>query len=422
MASLSQGSCIISMMYSTQYHPPRKRRWPYLVLILLVVVVYCVWAIVRPLKPITPSLVTDQFTSPVPAAPLAWPASSQAAVTIVGSSIMETRGTQTPTPMASTAKLITCLVVLEAKPLKPRQTGPVIPITDKDVAMHQATLAADGSNIPVKAGVGLTQYQMIQAIMLPSANNIADALAIWAFGSLDAYSKAANDYTNRHGLTSTTIGSDASGLAPTSVSTARDLARIGELSMQQPVLAEIVGQTQANNIPVAGTIRNVNILLGNSNIVGVKTGNTDQAGGVFVGASRTTVNGQPVTIITAVAKAPDLFAALRQSLNLIRTAQTNFQQTTPVTAGTTVANYILPWGGAVSAITTSDLSTKAWGGSTSRADPRPDPLPTDAKDGQKVGRIFIPKSAVNPEVSTSLKLKGTPTEPSIGWRLTHPFN
>ena len=54
--------------------------------------------------------------------------------------------------------------------------------------------------------------------------------------------------------------------------------------MQNPVLAGIVNESTTSGIPMVNDISNVNNLLGTYNIVGVKTGNTDQAGGVFVGA------------------------------------------------------------------------------------------------------------------------------------------
>ena len=61
------------------------------------------------------------------------------------------------------------------------------------------------------AGTSLTQREMLEALLLPSANNVADALAIWAYGSLAGYKSAAQEYLKQHGLTQTTVGSDASG-------------------------------------------------------------------------------------------------------------------------------------------------------------------------------------------------------------------
>ena len=59
--------------------------------------------------------------------------------------------------------------------------------------------------------------------------------------------------------------------------------------------------------------------LGKDSIIGIKTGNTDQAGGVFLSASKITVNNSPLIVYTAVMQAPTLFDALSQQLaaNLI---------------------------------------------------------------------------------------------------------
>ena len=91
-------------------------------------------------------------------------------------------------------------------------------------------------------------------------------MAIWAFGSLKNYSQAANQYLEDQGLVETHVGSDASGFNPSTTSTARDLVRIGELVMQDPVLKQIVGQSSASDFPVVNNIKNVNSLLGTRTI------------------------------------------------------------------------------------------------------------------------------------------------------------
>lgn len=152
-------------------------------------------------------------------------------------------------------------------------------------------------------GVGeqLSEYQMLEAMMLPSADNMADSLAIWAYGSLPAYQAAANQYLANHNINDTHVGVDASGLDPSTVSTAHDLVLLGEAAMQNAVLAEIVAKPSVNGFPLMGTISNTNTLLGQNGIVGAKTGNTDQAGGVFVfAANYNDANGQELSVVGAV--------------------------------------------------------------------------------------------------------------------------
>ncbi|HSX45419.1 MAG TPA: D-alanyl-D-alanine carboxypeptidase, partial [Candidatus Saccharimonadia bacterium] len=236
----------------------RKSRWiRWVVAFAVIVVLYLAWAIFRPLPginatgPRTLSLTTPDTV-------LAWPAAGQSAVGVTGTNILLAHGVQKPAPTASTAKLITCLLVLKQKPLSVGQQGPTITLTPGDVAIYNSYLAHAGSTVPVAAGEQISEYQMLEAILLPSANNMADSLAIWAYGSLPAYTAAANAWLKQQGLADTTVGSDASGYNPSTVSTAADLVRIGEMAMQSPVLAGVVGQTSAAGIPMAGTIKNVN--------------------------------------------------------------------------------------------------------------------------------------------------------------------
>lgn len=398
----------------------RWKRWLPALLIVVLAAGYCTWSLRKPLPLLNP-VPAPAIKAGVPAGSFAWPGSGQAAVGVNGSKLLEAYGAQTPLPIASTAKLITALSVLKQKPLSPGQQGPMVTLTARDVALYNAYLAQDGSVMKVVAGEQISEYQMLQAIMLPSANNIADSLAIWAFGSLEDYAAYANDYVAQLGLHNTRIGTDASGLDPSTTSTAQDLVRLGEVAMQDPVLAEIVRQPSAGGLPIVNNIKNVNFLLGTDNIVGVKTGNTEEAGGVFVGAARTDVNGKQVTVVTAVLGSPSLFAAMKDSLNLIRSAQTNFKPVTVVKAGTQVGSYTMPWGGSIPVVASGDLATSGWGGSTVSAQTRLRGISADSRDGRSVGIVKIPKSALTDEKSVAVKLQGTPSRPSAWWRLTHPL-
>jgi D-alanyl-D-alanine carboxypeptidase (penicillin-binding protein 5/6) len=257
---------------------------------------------------------------------LDWPKTGEAAIGIVGQGVSGTNGAQTARPTASTAKLITALTVLKKYPLQPGQSGPSITLTLNDVKIYSQYLSEDGSSTRVLVGAQLSEYQMLEAMLIPSANNMADSLAIWAFGSLANYKVAATQTVKSLGLDSTKIGSDASGLSPDTVSTAHNLVLVGEAAMQNPVIAQIVGTSQTT-LPVAGTITNNNTLLGQDGIVGVKTGNSDEAGGVFVFAAKySTANGQKLTIVGAVQGLPNLPTALQVAKPLLHSAEQNISQ------------------------------------------------------------------------------------------------
>jgi D-alanyl-D-alanine carboxypeptidase (penicillin-binding protein 5/6) len=396
-------------------------RWLYVLPAVALLGGYGYWSLKRPLPPLNPDRPLVRLQTQTPVSKLAWPAAGQSAVGIVGSPILETHGAQVPVPTASTAKILTALVVLHAKPLALSGQGPAITIGANDEALYNSYAARGGSVVRVTAGEQVSEYQMLEAMLLPSANNIADSLAAWAFGSLADYTTAANGYLSQLGLTQTHAGIDASGFDPSTTSTAHDLVRLGELAMQDPVLAQIVGQTTAGGIPVVNSVKNVNSLLGTDNIVGVKTGNTDQAGGVFISAARVTVNGKPVTIVTALVGSPTLFQALKDSLPLIQSAQVNFKPATVIAKDSIAGRYRQPWGGSVTAVVAKNLAVNTWNGTAVSSTIQLQPVPAAAQAGQTAGTITTPKSALYGQQSIPIKLQTSPTRPSAWWRLAHPI-
>ncbi len=198
-------------------------------------------------------------------------------------------------PTASLAKMITSLVVLEKYPLK--NNGPAITMTPDDEARYWLTLNSGGSNVPVYSGQTLSQKQLIEGIMLASANNMADSLAIWAFGSLDNYRLAAQDWLKRHNLNSTSIGNDASGFNASTTSNAIDLCKIALTMRLSPELMKIIGQKEID-YPVIGKLKNTNRLLGQNGVVGGKTGYTDEAGRGVAILSDININNENIAAAT----------------------------------------------------------------------------------------------------------------------------
>ncbi|HVW23257.1 MAG TPA: hypothetical protein VHB51_02125 [Candidatus Saccharimonadales bacterium] len=407
--------------------PPRKKRsrwqafWLTLALLILAAAGYSWWALKQPLPALLPAKAEISLQIGTPSGNFSWPAKGQAAVGVMGDANIQTNGPAQPVAMASTAKLITALCVLQQKPLTSDLSGPVLTLHADDLAYYQSYVAVGGSVVPVAVGEQISEYQALQAMLLPSANNIADSLAKWAFGSLDAYSNYANSYLKHHGLSQTHVGADASGLLPDSTSTATDLVKIGQLVMQNPTLKQIVGQASADSIPNVGTIGNVNQLLGVDSIIGIKTGNNDQDPGVFLGAAQPQVSGHQPVIITAILGSSSLFQALHDSKILIESAEHNFATITAVQGGDIVGQYRQPWGGQLSASLSSGLNTTVWNGSDLRAVVKLQPIQATAKSGEPVGNLTIKPSLVSNQQQVSIKLDGTPTKPTVWWRLTHPL-
>lgn len=397
---------------------PQKHhhRWR---IVVLVLIVYVLFAALRPLPALKPDRSSAQLNIATTARTIPWPNSGGAAIGLSDGTLLATHGDDSPLPTASTIKVFTALMVLKKHPLAKDQTGPTITLDATDVGYYQSYVSQGGSVEPVYAGETLTEYEALQAMLLPSANNVADSLARWAYGSLTAYKTAAQAYANQLGLTNTTIGSDASGLAPDSVSSPTDLYKIGSLALQNPALAEIVAQPSAY-LPDFGTVTNYNSLLGEHGITGIKTGNSDQAGGVFIGSAKTTVNGKQITLITAITGANSLDDVLAKSSALITGAEDNFAVTSVIHAGDVLGSYKTPWGGEVEAVAAKDLQATSWQGGTVHANFNLKKISVHAKAGSVIGTASAPQSDFDSGRSISLVLKQAPTQPSFGWRLLHP--
>lgn len=339
-------------------HPKQRRRSSALRLMLVfVIVLYLAGVFLRPLPGVnaTAAIITPHQAQSVS---ITWPSRGQAAVGAVGYGVLATHGEQTALPTASVAKVMTALAVLKQHPLKVGDQGPTITITEEDVNYYGKVISQDGSNTPVVVGEEITQYEALQALLLPSSNNMAYTLARWAYGSEKEYTAYVNNFAKSLGMTNAYFD-DASGFSSKTVASAEDLARLAVNAMDNPVIAEIAAQPEAT-IPVAGRIYNVNRLLGQNGIVGLKTGNTDEAGGCFMAAAVRDIGGQKVTAVSVIMGASHLGEALRSSVPLITSVLDGFEQTTLVKAGQPVGVYSLPWGGTVEVHAKNDITGVVW--------------------------------------------------------------
>ncbi len=98
--------------------------------------------------------------------------------------------------------------------------------------------------MPVVAGETITERQALEALLLPSADNMAWILARWDAGSQAAFVARMNDTARRLGMTGTSY-TDPSGLDPSTTSTAADQVRLGLAAMRVPALAAIAAMPTA---------------------------------------------------------------------------------------------------------------------------------------------------------------------------------
>ena len=210
-------------------------------------------------------------------------------------------------PIASVAKTMTALVILDAHPLPADQAGPSLTITQQDVNDYVSIKASGGSFAPVTLGEHLSERDLLLGLMLPSANNLALTAARWIDGSVGAFVQRLNARAAALGMLHTHFA-DPDGLDARTTSTAADLVLLGEQVVVNDALLSVVSKSSAR-LPDGTPVQNLNILLGQEpGWVGIKTGWTpDAAGCLLFAAKRTVVAGAPPLIMVGAVldQAPD---------------------------------------------------------------------------------------------------------------------
>ena len=341
-----------------------------------------------------------------------------AALVIDGYGAVGSYGGITPAPMASTTKIMTALLILEDHPLTLTEPGPVLTVGRGDVANYYAELNAGESVLPVVAGEQLTEYQLLEGLMLPSASNFADMLANWDAGGVAPFIARMNTRATALGMAATHYA-DVSGFSPSSTSIPADLIKLAQAAMRLPVFAQIVAQPQAT-LPVAGVIHNLDTLLGQSGVIGVKTGHTDQAGGCFVFAADLTIDGAAVRIYGAVMGQPNFlpgaFAATTALLNALRPV---LHLHTVARKGDTIARYRTAWGESGPIVADKAVGWVLIDGTTISRRVTVDALAQSVPAGARVGTMTLTSGDDTAEVP--LVMAGAIEGPDIGWRLTRGF-
>ena len=114
---------------------------------------------------------------------LQWPREGEAAVAVVGLGSLGSSGGDTPVPIASVAKMMTAYLVLREHPLAPGREGFSMTVTPAAVAEQAARAGRRRvDRDPLRAGQRITERQALQALLLPSANNVAAMLAAHGTG------------------------------------------------------------------------------------------------------------------------------------------------------------------------------------------------------------------------------------------------
>lgn len=394
-----------------------KKWWGGLLVILTILTVYVSYTFLRPLE-LNPIHVADH---PLSAQPLKTMSVgiNRGAIGYInpedGSIHCRALGSYTtPHPTASIAKLITVQVVLDHKTPAGGLASEIITMAADDEARYWQTVANGGSNVKVVAGEQFSLKQIIEGILLASANNMADSLAIWAFGSLDNYFIVANQWLEQHNLYDTLVGGDASGFSSLTKSTPTDLCKITLQATKNPALAEILSEAEAT-MPSGEVIKTTNRLLGQNGVFAGKTGYTDEAGRGVVVASHQNISGIDMTL-AAVSLSNDSYDAAFTTASHLITGVAQDVNVWLIDKGTDLGEISSRWGSISSISTSHQAVIPYWVDQPPVVTVRVNYPDSDSLSKHSIiGQLMIDDSVVN-------LIAANRVEPaSLWWRFTHPF-
>ncbi|GAA1923756.1 hypothetical protein GCM10009775_15130 [Microbacterium aoyamense] len=399
----------------------RPRRSPFrpsvvvpTVLVAGVLGVYAAGALLWPLHEVAPS-VEAMAVQPVPAAAAApaWPAQGSASLSVAGipGSLATTGDLQ---PMASITKVVTALVVLEEMPLAAGEQGPEFRFSYSDRARYWSYRDNGESALDVPVGGSLTEFQMLQGMLIGSANNYADRLAgnLWPTDAV--FAAAANSWLRSHGIDGVTVV-EPTGMDPGNVATPEALLALGQKALANPVIAGIVA-TPAVELPGAGLVQNSNGLLADPGVLGIKTGTL--VGYNLLSAKDITIGETVVRAYASVLIQPDDATRVAASRALYTQLEAELQPVPSVTAGTSVGRVTTEWGQDVPIVTTTDASVILWNGGSGTAETTFSLGDARAK-GAEVGSLTV--TGPLDRTTVDLQLGEDIEPPSAWWRLTHPL-
>ncbi|MFI9806396.1 D-alanyl-D-alanine carboxypeptidase [Streptomyces sp. NPDC052301] len=389
-------------------------------LVLLLVIILGVVQALRPLPRPTLDLTakdTYTFGGAKPAIP--WPSQGQAALDVQGIGTFGSSGAQKPVPIASVAKVMTAYLILRDHPLKSGQDGPKITI---DKPAEEQSDAGQESTVPVTAGDKISEREALEAILLPSANNVARLLARWDSHSEKAFVAKMNAAAKGLGMANTTY-TDPSGLTDSTVSTAVDQVKLAKKAMEQPAFREVAAMMSYVDYKGAKH-NNYNRLVGYNNVVGIKTGTTTSARGNLVFAAKQQVNGETRTIIGAALRQPAggsdntiISGVLDAGDKLIRAGQGALKSATILKKGDVVGYVDDGLGGRTPVVATKDVTAAGWSGLQVKLSFASDTVPHTAKAGTQVGTLTVGDGSAG-AVKVPVALEKDLTEPGLTDKLT----
>lgn len=250
---------------------------------------------------------------------------------------------ETGRPMASTTKIMTVLLALEAGTV-----DDVVIVSEQAAATGRIAGAA---TLNLAAGQQVAMRSLLAGLLLRSGNDAAVAVAEHVAGSEGAFVERMNARAAELELTGTAF-TDASGLTddPGHRASPLDLARLAQVAMAIPTFAELAGAATLT-VPGLGLLRSRNeLLFAYQGATGVKTGFTSLAGECLVASA--TRDGR--TLIVTVLDA-DRGASFGDAAALLDYGFAAFERPQPLAAGAIATTYRWP-GAEVQLVATAALA------------------------------------------------------------------
>lgn len=211
---------------------------------------------------------------------------------------------------ASSAKIMAATIVLENYPLNRVLT-----------AKNMESLGPNNSKMGLVDGEQMTVRNLLYGMMLPSGNDAAYTLAQNFPGGIDAFVSAMNKKANELNATNTHFV-DPDGYDDNNYTTAFDLARIAQYAMKNPKFSKIVGTKQKFVADTTGKfvhdLKNLNELLGIDGVTGVKTGFTDEAGGVLVTSVKASDRDYIIVVMNSLDRFADTKNVIEEALQKVK--------------------------------------------------------------------------------------------------------
>jgi D-alanyl-D-alanine carboxypeptidase (penicillin-binding protein 5/6) len=222
--------------------------------------------------------VAPTTTTTLPRPTLAWPATGSAAILVPQLGVAAASTKQPRQPIASLTKLMTAWVVLHRLPLGTTGTGPCEVVNASDMALYNYDNATDQSGVKIVLGETLCERTLLRGMLVHSAGDYAQLLATLTGMQQATFVAAMNQTAKSLGLNQTHYV-DVTGISTGDMSTAQNqVIMTADLMMKEPIVQSIVILTHVA-LPIAGIVTSYTPFTGEGNVIGVKSGYTNEAGG-----------------------------------------------------------------------------------------------------------------------------------------------